>query len=43
VIAVDAWLANDDRNLGNLVGSSPGNGRINRAKLKQERFGHEAN
>jgi hypothetical protein len=28
VIAVDTWLANDDRNMGNLVGSSLGDGRI---------------
>ena len=28
VIAVDTWLANDDRNMGNVVGSSLGNGRI---------------
>jgi hypothetical protein len=28
VIAVDTWLVNDDRNMGNLVGSSLGNGRI---------------
>lgn len=28
IIAVDTWLVNDDRNMGNLVGSSVGNGRI---------------
>ena len=28
VIAVDTWLVNDDRNMGNLVGSSVGEGRI---------------
>jgi hypothetical protein len=28
VIAVDTWLANDDRNMGNLVGSSTGDGRV---------------
>jgi hypothetical protein len=28
VIGVDTWLANDDRNMGNLVGSSLGEGRI---------------
>jgi hypothetical protein len=28
VIAVDTWLTNDDRNMGNLVGSSLGDGRI---------------
>jgi hypothetical protein len=28
VIAVDAWLANDDRNMGNLVGSRLGDGMI---------------
>ena len=28
VIAVDTWLANDDRNMGNVVGSSLGDGRI---------------
>jgi hypothetical protein len=28
VIAVDTWLANDDRNMGNLVGNSLGNGLI---------------
>lgn len=29
VIAVDTWLVNDDRNMGNVVGSAIGNGRIN--------------
>lgn len=28
MIAVDTWLVNDDRNMGNVVGSSVGNGRI---------------
>lgn len=28
VIAVDTWLVNDDRNMGNLVGSSVGGGNI---------------
>jgi len=28
VIAVDTWLVNDDRNMGNMVGSSLGDGRI---------------
>ncbi len=28
VIAVDTWLVNDDRNMGNLVASSLGNGHI---------------
>jgi len=28
VIAVDTWLANDDRNMGNLVGSPADDGRI---------------
>jgi hypothetical protein len=28
VIAVDTWLVNDDRNMGNVVGSSVRNGRI---------------
>jgi hypothetical protein len=28
VIPVDTWLANDDRNMGNVVGSSLGDGRI---------------
>lgn len=28
VIAVDAWLVNDDRNMGNLVGSHIGSGQI---------------
>ena len=28
VIAVDTWLGNEDRNMGNLVGSSLGDGRI---------------
>jgi hypothetical protein len=28
VIAVDTWLVNDDRNMGNVVGSSVGDGRI---------------
>ena len=28
VVAVDTWLANDDRNMGNLVGSPLGDGRI---------------
>ena len=28
VIAVDTWLVNDDRNMGNLVGSSTGSGQI---------------
>jgi hypothetical protein len=28
VIAVDTWLVNDDRNMGNVVGSSIGEGRI---------------
>jgi hypothetical protein len=28
VVAVDTWLANNDRNMGNLVGSSLGDGRI---------------
>jgi hypothetical protein len=28
VIGVDTWLANDDRNMGNVVGSSLGDGRI---------------
>lgn len=28
VIAVDTWLVNDDRNMGNLVGSAVGDGRI---------------
>jgi len=28
VIAVDTWLANDDRNMGSLVGSPADNGRI---------------
>jgi hypothetical protein len=28
VIVVDTWLTNDDRNMGNLVGSSLGDGRI---------------
>jgi hypothetical protein len=28
VIAVDTWLVNDDRNMGNIVGSSVGDGRI---------------
>jgi hypothetical protein len=28
VIAADTWLANDDRNMGNVVGSSLGDGRI---------------
>ena len=28
VIAIDTWLVNDDRNMGNVVGSSIGHGRI---------------
>lgn len=28
VIAVDTWLVNDDRNMGNVIGSSVGEGRI---------------
>jgi hypothetical protein len=37
VIAVDTWLANDDRNMGNLVGSSLGDGRIDVFMIDFER------
>ncbi len=37
MIAVDTWLANDDRNMGNLVGSSLGDGRIDIFMIDFER------
>ncbi len=37
VIAVDAWLANDDRNMGNLVGTPTEDGRILLSMIDFER------
>ena len=38
VMAVDTWLVNDDRNMGNVIGSSIGEGRVRVYMIDFEKF-----